>query len=126
MNTPGPWGICQRSGLRTQLSNLVIDGQTGLLVHPRWYEPRHPQETPPTAKDDVTVLNQAPDNDNWKDSVLRYPVFDFRLNAFDGSQAIPILIAANGTLDGLFAFGVDPGSGEIDFGVGSGGLVVNP
>lgn len=36
-------GICDRSGFKYPLSVLVRTWD-GLLVHPRWWEPRHPQD----------------------------------------------------------------------------------
>jgi hypothetical protein len=38
---------CQRSGQKMRYRDLVEDGHiAGLLVHPSWWEPKHPQEIP--------------------------------------------------------------------------------
>ncbi len=42
--------------------DLVEDGQIpGLLVHPDWYEPRHPQELPPDTSDAVALWRPSPE-----------------------------------------------------------------
>jgi hypothetical protein len=42
--------------------DLVEDGHIpGLLVHPDWYEPRHPQELPVDASDSVALWHPAPE-----------------------------------------------------------------
>jgi hypothetical protein len=42
--------------------DLVEDGHIpGLLVHPDWYEPRHPQETPVDASDSEALWHPAPE-----------------------------------------------------------------
>ena len=38
------YGECARSGDRVALTDLVRDGQTGMLVRSSWFEPRHPSE----------------------------------------------------------------------------------
>ena len=52
---------CQRSGQKMRYRDLVEDGHVnGLLVHPTWWEPKHPQEIP-VEIDDPPV---QPPNDN--------------------------------------------------------------
>lgn len=42
--------------------DLVEDGHVpGLLVHPDWWEPKHPQETPPDMHDPVALYRPAPE-----------------------------------------------------------------
>lgn len=42
--------------------DLVEDGHIpGLLVHPDWYEPRHPQELPIDVSDAIPLWNPAPE-----------------------------------------------------------------
>ena len=42
--------------------DLVEDGYVpGLLVHPDWYEPRHPQELPVDTSDAVALFRPAPE-----------------------------------------------------------------
>lgn len=42
-------------------SKMVVDGDTGLLVDPNWYEPKHPQETPIIKTDAVALRRPAPE-----------------------------------------------------------------
>ena len=57
------WGICQRSGTRYLLRELVEDGRyPGLLVHPDWWEGKHPQETPVDVSDPIALRRPSPDN----------------------------------------------------------------
>lgn len=56
------WGICQRSGLRFLLKDLVPDGRyPNLMVNPAWWEPKHPQENPITVTDPQTLYRPAPE-----------------------------------------------------------------
>lgn len=42
--------------------DLVEDGHVpGLLVHPDWWEPKHPQETPPDMTDPIALYRPAPE-----------------------------------------------------------------
>lgn len=51
-----------RSGQKMPYSDLVEDGQIpGLLVHPDWYEPRHPQELPVDTSDAITLWRPSPE-----------------------------------------------------------------
>lgn len=53
---------CQRSGQKMKYRDLVEDGNiAGLLVHPDWWEPKHPQETPVTVTDPVALYRPAPE-----------------------------------------------------------------
>lgn len=53
---------CMRSGQKMRYRDLVEDGQIpGLLVHPDWYEPRHPQEIPVPADDAVALWRPSPE-----------------------------------------------------------------
>ena len=53
---------CQRSGQKMRYRDLVEDGHVpGLLVHPDWYEPQHPQEIPVTVDDPVALYRPAPE-----------------------------------------------------------------
>lgn len=53
---------CQRSGQKMRYRDLVEDGHVpGLLVHPDWWEPRHPQEIPPDVTDPVALWRPAPE-----------------------------------------------------------------
>jgi len=53
---------CQRSGQKMRYRDLVEDGHIpGLLVHPAWYEPRHPQELPVDTSDAVALWEPAPE-----------------------------------------------------------------
>jgi len=53
---------CQRSGQKMLYRDLVEDGHiSGLLVHPDWWEPKHPQETPVTVVDPVALWRPAPE-----------------------------------------------------------------
>lgn len=49
-------GECQRSGKRVPHRELVEDGHIPrLLVAPDWWEPKHPQETPPVVTDPIAL-----------------------------------------------------------------------
>lgn len=53
---------CQRSGQKMRYRDLVEDGHIpGLLVHPDWWEPKHPQEIPPNMDDPVALWRPAPE-----------------------------------------------------------------
>ena len=53
---------CQRSGQKMRYRDLVVDGHIeGLLVHPDWWEPKHPQEIPVTVTDPVALWRPAPE-----------------------------------------------------------------
>ncbi len=53
---------CQRSGQKMRYKELVEDGHVfGLLVHPDWWEPKHPQETPITVTDPIALWRPAPE-----------------------------------------------------------------
>ena len=53
---------CQRSGQKMFYRDLVEDGHVaGLLVHPDWWEPKHPQEIPVEVDDPVALFRPAPE-----------------------------------------------------------------
>jgi len=53
---------CQRSGQKMMYRDLVEDGHVpGLLVHPDWWEPKHPQEIPVTVTDPIALYRPAPE-----------------------------------------------------------------
>lgn len=53
---------CQRSGQKMRYRDLVEDGHIkGLLVHPDWWEPKHPQEIPVEVTDPVALYRPAPE-----------------------------------------------------------------
>jgi hypothetical protein len=53
---------CQRSGQKMMYRDLVEDGHIeGLLVHPDWWEPKHPQEVPITVTDPIALYRPAPE-----------------------------------------------------------------
>lgn len=56
------WGLCQRSGERHLLKDLIPDGRfPHLLVHPTWWEPKHPQEIIVDVIDPVALAHPSPD-----------------------------------------------------------------
>ena len=53
---------CQRSGQKMRYRDLVEDGHvSGLLVHPDWWEPKHPQEIPVEVTDPIALFRPAPE-----------------------------------------------------------------
>jgi len=53
---------CQRSGQKMRYRDLVEDGHIpGLLVHPDWWEPKHPQEIPVEVTDPIALYRPAPE-----------------------------------------------------------------
>lgn len=53
---------CQRSGQKMRYRDLVEDGHIpGLLVHPDWWEPQHPQEIPVDVTDAIALRHPAPE-----------------------------------------------------------------
>jgi len=53
---------CQRSGQKMLYRDLVEDGHVaGLLVHPDWWEPKHPQEIPVEIDDPIALYRPAPE-----------------------------------------------------------------
>ena len=62
----GRWAVaeCARSGIKFLLRNAIADGYyPNLIVHPSWYEPKHPQESLPSIKDPVALYRPAPERD---------------------------------------------------------------
>ncbi len=59
----GQIGVCQRSGIKMKRCEMIEDGQVkGLLVHPDWWEPYHPQLVPPPMRPDgLPKQRPAPD-----------------------------------------------------------------
>ncbi|MBX3504408.1 MAG: hypothetical protein KF895_02940 [Parvibaculum sp.] len=56
------WGECARSGQRMLLKNMVEDGHIpGLMVHPDWWEPKHPQERVISVTDPQALHRPAPE-----------------------------------------------------------------
>lgn len=56
------WGECAKSGRRMLLNSMVVDGFSGLLVDPAWYEPPLPKP-PRELADGIALLRPAPDRD---------------------------------------------------------------
>lgn len=53
---------CQRSGQKMLYRDLVEDGHIeGLLVHPDWWEPKHPQEIPVRVDDPIALYRPSPE-----------------------------------------------------------------
>ena len=53
---------CQRSGQKMWYRDLVEDGHVpGLLVHPDWWEPWHPQEDPVYTDDPIALFRPSPE-----------------------------------------------------------------
>lgn len=69
---------CQRSGQKMRYRDLVEDGHVpGLLVHPDWWEPKHPQEIPVEIHDPVALYKPAPEisiEDGYGDPEAPLPV----------------------------------------------------
>jgi hypothetical protein len=62
-------GFCQRSGIKMLLKDMVEDGHIrGLMVHPDWWEPRHPQEYDLRRDDPLEGVldNPMPDPTVWE------------------------------------------------------------
>jgi hypothetical protein len=54
--------ICNRSGQKMMRAHMVEDGYLkGLLVHPDWYDPYHPQERPFDPDEGIAIYKPAPD-----------------------------------------------------------------
>lgn len=54
--------ICNRSGQKMMRADMVEDGYLrGLLVHPDWYDPYHPQERPFDPDEGIAIYRPAPD-----------------------------------------------------------------
>lgn len=57
-------GICQRSGKKVPLSELVSDGYTpGLMVSKDWRDTAHPQERPVRVTEGIALRRPSPDLD---------------------------------------------------------------
>ena len=53
---------CQRSGQKMMYRDLLEDGHIeGLLVHPDWWEPKHPQEIPVEVTDPIALYRPSPE-----------------------------------------------------------------
>ncbi len=71
-------GECARSGIKMLRRNMVEDGQfPGLLVHPRWKEDKHPQETPPDVDDPIAIYRPAPEQSVPEDEGEAAPELEF-------------------------------------------------
>jgi hypothetical protein len=54
--------ICNRSGAKMLRKDMVEDGYLrGLLVHPDWYDPPHPQEGKWDPEEGIAIWKPAPD-----------------------------------------------------------------
>ena len=70
------WGECERSGKKTLLANMVEDGyDVGLMVHPAFYDPPHPQDVPATAGEALALARPAPPNNAFS-PVVSLPLYD--------------------------------------------------
>lgn len=123
---PEPWGICQRSGNRLPLSKLRRDGQTGLLVDPRWWDPRHPQERPAIVKDDVGIRGvMSPEN--FVDQVpatdanavtIGFPQYNSRESKFEAGQFLTVRQGLTlSDADQAALNNWDYGSGAVTYGI---------
>lgn len=69
---------CQRSGQKMPYRDLVEDGHIeGLLVHPDWWEPKHPQEIPVEVIDPIALHRPAPEisiEDDYGEAEAPLPV----------------------------------------------------
>ena len=77
------WGYCERSGIKMLRRLMVYDGQyPDLLVHPDWWEPKHPQEYLPDVTDPTTIYEASPDQDKVAANTLeiRLPLLDWIIN----------------------------------------------
>jgi hypothetical protein len=60
-----PWGICQRSGFRYYLDELISDGlYPNILVHPREWEPPERTLDYVPREDEGILENPSPDIDS--------------------------------------------------------------
>lgn len=90
---------CQRSGMKMAYRDLVEDGHIpGLLVHPDWYEPKHPQETVPDMNDPVALYRPAPE--------ISVPVGEGDPDNPDGGTTP---VAPSGAVTGTIAFAMVEG-----------------
>src|SRR5208282_279328 len=54
--------ICNRSGVKMMRRDMIEDGYLrGLLVHPDWWDPFHPQERPFDPDEGIAIYKPAPD-----------------------------------------------------------------
>ncbi len=84
--------ICQRSGQKMRYQDLVEDGHVpGLLVHPEWWEPRHPQELPVDASDAVALWRPSPETDPAE--VDDCPASPFDLRYFESTTLAVDLVS---------------------------------
>ena len=91
------WGECERSGKKMLLSEMVEDGyDKGLMVHPDFYDPEHPQDTPADAGEAVALRRPAPPRNAFS-PVVSLPLYDVASNTT--KSAFPL-----GTSIGRVAF----------------------
>lgn len=82
----GAIGECGRSGQKMLLSEMVEDGYyPGLMVHPTWYEPRHPQEEFRAIHDEPSLKRPMPEN-NSLNLTVTWPVLDE-----DTQETVPVV-----------------------------------
>ena len=96
---------CQRSGQKMRYRDLVEDGHVpGLLVHPDWWEPKHPQEIPVEIHDPIALYRPAPEisiEDDYGNPDVNY----------GATPSAPIIIDTFNRADG------DPGATWEDSGL---------
>lgn len=85
------WGHDARTGERTLLRNLVRDGQTGLPVLPKNWEPRHPQEIPVYVEDPEALRAPAP---NLDQQLYIAPMPPMRSDDLTRSLPMPTIITS--------------------------------
>lgn len=129
---PGPWGICQRSGRRMPLDKLVRDGQTKLLVDPRWYDQKHPQETPARVREEIAVPNASPENftDPYYEVdggiIVNFPQFNSQTTYFESTVSIVYRLGDFAVAENRAILGVNPDGSPIDVPAGVRTFVSGP
>ncbi len=78
------WGICERSGRKMLLRDMVYDGEwPDMRVHPDEYDPQHPQEYIPDEYDPESLWDPTTDLDKAQADAgaINFPMFDFGAGA---------------------------------------------
>jgi hypothetical protein len=82
------WGYCQKSGIKMLLKDMVMDGHhKGLMVHPDYYDPVHPQEKVINVSEGVALREMSPPTNREK-GTAKVPNYDFSNDRTNGSFLI--------------------------------------
>ena len=93
------WGICERSGRKLLLRDMVYDGEwPDMRVAPDEYDPQHPQEYIPDEYDPETLWDPTTDLDaaQSEQGDINFPIFNFGMGRSDPLPQINVAVNHRG------------------------------